>query len=150
MNEMFEKILADIKIITLNTSFSESFFEAVLKRLVSFGYDPKEDDSWMICFSAQKVENHIKNSCNIGEVPVGLFNVAVDMVCGEFLFTKKQTGKLELADLDLNGAITQIHEGDITVQFAGGSSDESKFESLLNFLLHHGEGDFVCYRKLKW
>ena len=147
MNEM---ILASIQTIMKNSSLSESFYEAVLNRLVSFGYDLKEDDSFAVCFAIQKIENNIKNSCNTTDIPDGLFHVAVDMVCGEFLFTKKQTGKLELADLDLNGAITQIHEGDVTVQFASGSSDEEKFNSFLNYLLHNGEGDFVCYRKIKW
>lgn len=150
MDEMIQKILANILTIMTNTSLSESFFDAVLKRLVSFGYKLKEDDSWVICFAMQKVENHIKNSCNTTDVPDGLFHVAVDMVCGEFLFTKKQTGKLELTDLDLDGAITSIKEGDIQVNFANGSSDEDKFNLFLNYLLHNGEGDFVCYRKLKW
>ena len=150
MQQMIQKVLANILTIMGNTSLSESFHEAVLKRLVSFGYDLKEDDGWVISFAMQKVENHIKNSCNTTSVPDGLFNVAVDMVCGEFLFTKKQTGKLEVADLDLDGAITQIHEGDVTVQFASDSSDENKFDSLLNYLLHNGDGDFVCYRRLKW
>ena len=150
MDEMIQKVLANILTIMTNTSLSESFCQGVLKRLVSFGYDLKEDDSWVISFAMQKVENHIKNSCNTTDIPDGLFHVAVDMVCGEFLFAKKQTGKLELADLDLNGAITQIHEGDTTVQFASGSSDEEKFNNFLNYLMHTKEGDFVCYRKLKW
>lgn len=147
---MVEKILADIQNIMTNTSLSESFFEAVLKRLVSFGYEPKEDDGWVVCFAMRKVENHVKNSCNTTSIPDGLFNIAVDMVCGEVLFTKKQTGKLNLDDIDLDGAITQIHEGDVTVQFASGSTNDEKFNTFLNYLLHNGEGDFVCYRKLKW
>lgn len=150
MDEMIKKVLANIITIMTNTSLSEQFYEAVLKRLVSFGYSLKEDDGWVICFAMQKVENHIKNSCNTTNVPDGLFNVAVDMVCGEFLFTKKQTGKLELEDIDLTGAITSIKEGDTQVNFGDGTSDEEKFNSFLNYLLHHGEGDFVCYRKLKW
>lgn len=150
MDEMIQKVFANIQTVMTNTSLSESFYESVLKRLVSFGYELKEDDGWVICFAMQKVENHIKNSCNTKSVPNGLLNVAVDMVCGEFFFTKKQTGKLELADLDLNGAVTSIKEGDVTVQFASGSSDADKFDSLLNYLLHNGEGEFVCYRKLNW
>lgn len=148
MNE--NNVLASILIIiNQNSSLSESFFEAVLNRLESFGYIATEDDSWSICFAAQKVENHIKNSCNTTDVPDGLFNVAVDMVCGEFLFTKKQTGQLELGDLDLTGAITSIKEGDTQVNF-GGSSDEDNFNQMVNYLMHHGEGDFVCYRKIRW
>lgn len=147
---MDKTILANILTIMTNTSLSESFYESVLKRLVSFGYNLEEDDGWVICFAIQKVENHIKNSCNTTSVPDGLFNVAVDMVCGEFLLSKKQTGKLQLESIDLDGAITQIHEGDTTVHFASGMSDEEKFNNFLNHLLHDGEGEFVCYRKLKW
>lgn len=150
MGETIQKVLANILTIMTKTSLTEPFYEAVLKRLVSFGYDLKEDDSWVICFAMQKVENHIKNSCNTTSIPDGLFHVAVDMVCGEFLFNKKQTGTLELSDLDLDGAITQIHEGDVSISFANGSSDEDKFNLFLNYLLHNKEGDFVCYRKLKW
>lgn len=149
MNEMIQKVLANILTIMNSTSLSEPFYEAVLKRLVSFGYNLEEDDGWLICFAMQKVENHIKNSCNTTDVPDGLFNVAVDMVCGEFLFTKKQTGQLEIADLDFDGAFTSIKEGDTQVNF-GGSSDEEKFDQMVNYLLHHGEGDFVCYRKIRW
>ena len=147
MNELLALILT---ITTNSTSLTEPFFEAVLKRLVSFGYELKEEDAWSVAYSTQKVENRIRNSCNIHVIPDGLYNVAVDMVCGEFLLFKKQTGKLQLADLDLNGAITQIHEGDVTIAFASGMSDEEKFNSFLNYLLHSGEGDFVCYRRLSW
>lgn len=148
MDEMISKVLASIQ--NINTSLKEPFVKAVLERLVSFGYQLKEEDDMVVCFAMGKVENHIKNSCNTTSVPDGLFHVAVDMVCGEFLFTKKQTGKLELADIDLNGAITQIHEGDTTVQFASGSSDEDRLNQFIDYLLHNGEGDFVCYRRLKW
>lgn len=145
-----EQLLANILTIMTNTSLTEQFYKAVLNRLVSFGYEPKEEDGWVICFAMQKIENHIKNTCNTPTIPDGLFNVAVDMVCGEFLFDKKQTGKLELTDLDLNGAITQIHEGDVTVHFASGMSDEERFNSLINYLLHGGDGELICYRRMVW
>ena len=150
MDDMIKKILANIRTIMENTSLSESFYEAVLKRLVSFGYDLKEDDDWSICFATQKVENHIKNSCNTTSIPDGLFNEAVDMICGNFLFTKKSTGGLTMNDLDLSAAIKQISEGDTSITFADGASDEEKFNAFINYLMTEKEGDFVCYRKLKW
>ena len=150
MDEMIQKVLASILPVIKNTGLSESFCEAVLQRLVSFGYDLKEDDGWVISFAMQKVENRIKNSCNTTSVPDGLFHVAVDMTCGEFLFAMKQTGRLHLDDLDLDGAITSIKEGDIQVNFGNGTSDAEKFGAFLDYLLHHKEGDFVCYRKLSW
>ena len=68
MNEMIQKVLANILTIMNNTGLSEPFYEAVLKRLVSFGYDPEEDDGWVLCFCMQKVENHIKNFCNTDSI----------------------------------------------------------------------------------
>lgn len=150
MDELIQKILVNISKITNQTSFSEPFFEMVLNRLVSFNVQLKEDDSWMIAFAIQKVENHIKNSCNITEIPIGLYELATDKVCGEFLLTKLQTGQLNIAELDFSGIVKSIQEGDTTVQFDSGASDTDKIQLLINGLINGSEGDLVCYRKLKW
>ena len=142
---MIQKILTIV-----GDDFSEDYCEAVIQRLQSFGYDVTEDDVWQLCFVMQKVRNHINNSCNTTSVPDGLFHVAVDMTCGEFLFTKKQTGQLTLASLDLTGAIASVSMGDTSVSFDSDASDEDKLNQLLNYLMTKGEGEFVCYRKLKW
>lgn len=133
-----------------STSLSESFIEMVLNRLDSFGYQVKESDAWMIGFAMQKVESSIKNECNISEIPDGLIHTAVDMVCGEILLAKKQTGQLELGDLDFNGAVTSIKEGDTQVNFNSDESDSDKIDQFINFLLNNGRGDLVCYRKMQW
>lgn len=149
MDDLIKNILVNIMKIN-TTTLEEPFFDAVLKRLASFGYEPTEEDCWVICFTTGKVENHIKNSCNITSIPEGLFHIAVHRVCGEFLFTKKQTGKLDIENLDLTGAIKQISEGDTSVTFGDGTSDEEKFNLLVNYLLSNGEGDLLCFRKLRW
>lgn len=143
------EIISKVKSLVGN-NFSKDFCEAVLNRIQSFGCKITENDAIPLCFAMEKVRNHINNSCNVTSVPDGLFHIAVDMSCGEFLFAKKQTGQLEIADLDLAGAITSISEGDTSVSFNSDSTDESRFNQLLNYLLHNGEGEFVCYRKLKW
>ncbi len=147
-----DEIIAAILTITeqLEAKSSESFVEAVLNRLSSFGYSVTSADEWMIAFCIQKVNTHIMNSCNTLDVPEGLFFVAVDRVCGEFLNSLKSTGKLNLEDLDLDGAVTQIKEGDTTVQFQSGTSEDEKFSAFVRFLQTEGAGDEVCYRKLKW
>ena len=149
MNELIKRVCADI-LNLMNSKLAEPFIEAVLTRLAAFGYFPNENDAWAICFAVQKVENHIKNSCNVTSIPEGLFHIAVDKVCGEFLFTQKQTGKLNLDKLDLTGAIKAISEGDTTVQFVESESDGMKINALVNFLINHGEGELVCFRKIKW
>ena len=140
-------ITADI--LTILTSLNEAFVKKVLMRLESsFGYIATENDSWSIAFAIQKVENHIKNYCNTDMVPEGLIETAVDMVVSEFLTTKKSTGQLEMANLDLDGAIKTIREGDTSVEFVQGLSDNEKFDMLLKDM-DRGD-DLLCYRKLKW
>jgi hypothetical protein len=145
-----DEILQAIKNTMSNSSLTESFFKAVLQRLISLGYKLEENDDWILCFAIQGVENHIKSSCNVTSIPDELFNVAVDRVCGEFLFTKKQTGQLVIDGLDLTGAIASISEGDTSVSFVAGATDDDRFNLLVNYLMTKGDGDFVCYRRLKW
>ena len=132
----------------------EEFIEKILQRLISFGYKPIEEDSWMITFCMQKVENHIKNSCNISEIPDGLIEIEIDRICGEFLFSKKQSGQLNADNgFDVDMAIKQVQAGDTNVTFAVGEGSETletKLNTLISYLMNFGEGDFVCYRQIKW
>ena len=145
--------LTDETISTLTESatkvYESGLTELVLKRLDSFGYEPSEEDVFCIGFSMQKVENSIKNDCNIEEVPEGLKNTAVDMVCGEVRGLLYRTGKLSLDSLDLDGAIASVSAGDTSVSFDNTTSDDGKFTTLLQ-LLSAGRGDFACYRKIRW
>lgn len=124
--------------------------DTVKERLKSFGYEVKESDEFSLTFCVDKVRNTIKNDTNQSEVPEGLEHIAVDRVCGEFLFTKKQTGQLNIGELDLDGAVTSIKEGDTQINFDAGSSDESRFNQLVNYLMNQGEGDLICFRKIRW
>lgn len=144
---MNKQLIANIKSFS---NLSEPFIQAVLNRLLSFGYQLKDEDAWMISFCCEKTENHIKNSCNIHSVPDELFNVAVDMACGQFLLSKKQTGQLNIENLDFDAVVTSIKEGDTQVNFDSNSSDESKLNYLINYLLNSKEGDLICFRKIRW
>lgn len=124
--------------------------DTVKERLKSFGYEVKESDEFSLTFCVDKVRNTIKNDTNQSEVPEGLEHIAVDRVCGEFLFTKKQTGQLNIGELELDGAVTSIKEGDTQINFDAGSSDESRFNQLVNYLMNQGEGDLICFRKIRW
>lgn len=132
----------------------EDSIEKILQRLMSFGYTPSEKDSWMITFCMQKVENHIKNSCNISEIPDELKEIEIERICGEFLFSKKQTGQLNAENgFDVEMAIKQVQAGDTNVTFAVGEGSETletKLNALISYLMNYGEGDFICYRQIKW
>jgi hypothetical protein len=72
------------------------------------------------------------------------------MVCGDFLAVKYRTGKLNLTELDLEGAVASISEGDISVSFDNTATDESKFNLLVAALSDSGRGNLECYRRIKW
>lgn len=138
----------------LNGSLEEHFISNVLQRLISFSYIVKKEDTFAIAFCIQKVENRIKNSCNISSIPNGLIEVAIDRICGEFLFSKKQSGKLDVENgFDIETALKQVQVGDTNITFAvgeGAETLETKLNSLITYLLNVGESDFICYRKIKW
>lgn len=119
----------------------------VKKRLESLGYVATTADGWMLSFCFAKVEAHIKNSCNVSEVPEGLRSVAVDMACGEFLFGKKQSG--QNVGIEFEAVVKQITEGDTTVTFDTSASAEAKYDALVKYLLH-SEVDFATYRCIRW
>ena len=137
------------------SSLDASFIAKVLKRLETFGYEFKEgtNDDWLIAFAINKVESHIKTVTNRTDIDENLIGIAVDRVCGEFLFTKKQTGQLTELSLDLDGAVKTVQIGDTNVTFAvgeGESTGEQKLEALIAYLVNKGEGDLLCYRKISW
>ncbi len=125
----------------------------VVARLNSFGYTLKTGDDVIVAFSIQKVENTIKNDCNVPEIPDGLENIAIDMAVGEFLTAKKTFTPDDITGLDLDYAVKQIQTGDTNTVFATGdasSTPEQRLNAFLNYLLSNGRDQFSCYRRLRW
>ena len=127
--------------------------DMVKERLQSFGYEIQDGDEIILNFSIQKVENTIKNDCNVSSVPDGLVNIAVDMAVGEFLTAKKTFSPDSIAGLDLDFAVKQIQTGDTNTVFATGEGSltaEQRLNNFLNYLLTYGRDQFSCYRKIRW
>lgn len=147
-NESIQTVIDAINAI-VGTSL-EGYTEDVVNRLVSFGYVPTSSDAFAVAFAMTKAQNHILNQINDSTLPGGLREVYIDMVCGEFLKAKHQSGQLEIGGLDFSGAVQSVHEGDTTVTFDASGSDEAKFGGLVNWLIAGKEGDLICYRRIKW
>ena len=127
--------------------------ELVKERLKSFGYELQDGDEIILQFSIQKVENTIKNDCNVSSVPDGLMNIAAQMAAGEFLMAKKTFSPDSLAGLDLDMAVKQLQIGDTSTVFAAGEGSltaEQRLDIFLNHLLNDGRDQFSCYRRLRW
>lgn len=127
--------------------------ERIKERLQSLGYTVKDSDDIAINFAMQKVENTIKNDCNISAIPDGLMNIAINMVVGEFLMSKKTFAPSDLLNFNLDAAIKQIQEGDTNISFAvgeGSRTDEQRLDSFIDYLLNYGRDEFITYRRFRW
>ena len=125
-------------------------YEDVVKRLESLGYTVNGDqDVWLITFILEKVTDEIQNELNIGEtdIPDGLYYVAVDMICGEFLAAKKGSG--QLTGFDVEEAVKQIKEGDTSITYAV-ADGAMTLDGLIYWLRIHGKSQFVTFRRFAW
>lgn len=130
--------------------FTDQFIVDICNELVTLGAVPDEDDLWLILFSIQKAEAHILNQTNQATIPDGLSEVAVDMICGNFIQTKYLSGKLCLTDLHLDDIVRSVTQGDTTVTFEPNESDESKIRKMIDWLMNGKGCDLLCYRKMRW
>ena len=149
MNENLQTVVDSVNNILKDTSLT-AFTKDVVNRLVSFGYIPTEEDAWIIAYNIKGTVNHVLNEINHQTVPDGLFEVVVDMICGEVLNGKFLSGQLDLISLDLDGMIQSVKEGDTQVNFSAEGSDEVKLKELLSWLIQGKGCDLLCYRKMRW
>lgn len=149
MNENLQTVVTSVNTIMNDTNLN-TMTESVVERLVSFGFVPTDEDAWLIAYSTKGTVNHVLNQINHQTVPNGLFEVVVDMICGEVLNAKFLSGQLVLDNLDLDGMVQSVTEGDTTVSFSAEGSDESKLKGLLSWLIQGKGCDFLCYRKMRW
>ncbi|UWD48759.1 hypothetical protein NYR90_00130 [Clostridioides difficile] len=131
----------------------DNMVDNIEKRLQGFGYTLKDGDKWLIDFVREKIENSIKLDCNINEIPKELYNIEIDMIVGEFLFTKKNMGQLDIESINFEAVEKSISEGDTKVDFAIGSGSqtpEQRFDSLIAYLTTYGKNKILTFRCLRW
>ena len=127
----------------------------VVMRLSALGVTlssaPSSSDDMLLKFAIDKVTNHINNQTNLTVIPAGLNEIAIDMVVGEFLLTKKSMGLLDIETLNFEVVAKQVQDGDTNVAFAVDvkSTPEAKFDAFIKYLMHN-EADFTRYRVIVW
>lgn len=127
----------------------------VVMRLSALGVTlssaPSSSDDMLLKHAIDKVTSHIKNQTNLSVVPRGLKELAIDMVVGEFLLTKKAMGLLDVETLNFEAVAKQVQDGDTNVVFAieANRTPEAQFEAFILYL-KHSNTDFVKYRVLTW
>ena len=124
----------------------------VVKRLETLGYNVNDSDLTLIQLTINGVEQHIKNFCNITEIPAELHNVAVDMAAGTLLKTKQAIGINVCDSIDFeNDNIKSISEGDVSITYNTDSdrSTTAKYNALLDRLCNR-DNELIAFRRIKW
>ena len=129
--------------------------ELIIKRLKDLGYKYDETaDGWVIkSFLIPKITNHIKNETNQSSIPEELLYVAIDMVCGEFLFAKKNSGQFGIDVEAVEKELKRIREGDVEYEYVdteGSQSNDAKLDALFYYLINGHKGEILSFRKLRW
>lgn len=128
-------------------------YEAVVDRLAMLGYTVTDNDKTGLEYLIRKCEAELLANINHRKLPPPLFYTLVDMVAGQFLFDKKAAGGLG-EGFDFDTPAKSITEGDISVTFAGASDGasnaESRFDAMLDQLMHPAESTLAAFRRLRW
>lgn len=143
------KVYEMVSMANVDTIFDGKFINDLFNRLESFGYTPKENDIFNIGFSISKVNNDIKNICNISTIPPELYETLIDFCVVEILAILFYSGKLD-ETFSLNELIKTVNVGDTSVTFDNSVSASEQIESLITILKQKAERSVLCYRKIKW
>ena len=125
--------------------------EDVIKRLKQLGYTAVSADNDQIEFELNKMLNYVMNYCNITIIPEILYPRIIDRVCSEFLFYKKNSGSLEGFNYD--AVIKSIKEGDTTITYAVGQSEdtpENRFDAFVKSLERGFDKWCTPHRRIRW
>lgn len=125
--------------------------EDVVERLKHLGYVASDEDYDHMEYELNKIVSYTLNYCNITEVPPIVYPRLLDRVCSDFLYYKKNSGKLEGFSYD--AVIKQIKEGDTTISYAVGQGEdtpENRFDSFVKALERGYDKWICCHRRIRW
>jgi len=129
-----------------------SVYEAVVARLATLGYTSTEADRVSLEYLIPKCELDILANINHRELPDGLFYTLVEMAAeagfavDEAAFHIEMTKQRERARAAAAPAVPKMFAG----ASDGSSSAESRFDALLDRMMHPPESTLARFRRLRW
>lgn len=124
----------------------------IIQRLevLSYIYDEKDKNQrFLLNFSISKVENEIKDYCNIDVIPYHLYHdIVVELICAEFLIVLNSNNELG-ESWNIEQAIKTISMGDTNITYDTSITSATLFENLISELKSAGRR-LISYRRLKW
>ena len=128
--------------------------EQVMTRLGQLGFNASESDRNTIQFELDLILDYTVNYCNFSDrtqIPSILDKRIIDRVCCEYLRKQKNAGMLEGFNYD--AFVKTIKEGDTQITFGNesdGSTPESPFDALMNYMERGFDKWLAKWRRLKW
>lgn len=120
----------------------------VISRLKMFGYDVIDGDVLLIEYSCVRMEQHIRNYCNVKEPPDELLFVATDAVCADILRLKLLKGELPDVEKIVN-SISSIREGDVQVTYGDATEPSKQLNALLDGMAL-STSELNRFRRMVW
>ncbi|MEG0778650.1 MAG: hypothetical protein RSE64_07515 [Oscillospiraceae bacterium] len=120
----------------------------VKARLAMLGYSFVDADAAALAYVIGKAEAWLCDDLNLAAVPSGLLYAWADMAAGMFLLDRKSSG--QLCGYTFETSAKSISEGDTTVAFATGASEEGQFDALIKKLVTPDEAALAAYRRIAW
>ncbi|MDO4765160.1 MAG: hypothetical protein Q4A29_03800 [Eubacteriales bacterium] len=114
----------------------------VKQRLLSLGYQPVDEDDWLIDYMIKVKRQEILNYCNVDEIPEELEHILIERICGSILAQKTIQNPQ-----NTEGVIKSIKEGDVSIDYAVSNASPL---SLFSQMANTGEEELICYRQMKW
>lgn len=140
---MMMELANEVKQIVNGDEIVENIIDFTIERLNEWKISNIQP--FELAFAVQTVIEKIKNATNQLSVPEGLTFTAVDMICGEFLQKRLDTGNLP--EFEVSQALKTLKVGDTTTTYQ--DSGKSGVELLISSL-NSRKDDVLSYRKLKW
>ena len=136
---------------TNETTISADCIRDVCGDLRALGMKATDRDEWLLGFCIRRVDEQIRNACNLDAVPEGLRMCAAGLILAEFLTEKRSMGDLDETALAIEPLLKQLAEGDTNIVYATDkmTSQDQLFDKLLS-LLRDRKQQFVRYRRLTW
>ncbi len=148
--EIKDKVLEMVLTSTVDTLIIDiKFINDLFERLIAFGYEPTENDIFLVGFSIIKIDSNVKTFCNISNIPTELYTTIIDLCVAEILATLTSSGKLD-SDFESNELVKSVNIGDTSVTFDTKSSVSEQMNNLIDNLMVKAQRSVICYRKLRW
>lgn len=111
------------------------FLDKARDRILSLGFDKEIIDMELLEHFCKLIYDEILTNINWDYLPERLYEVYIDIVCGEYLYRLYMEGKLIDLPKDLTlGNIGSISAGDMTLGVTGVETEQSRLLALIDSL----------------